>query len=128
MTVRVAINGLGRIGRNTFRALDEHPDLELIAVNDIADVETMAHLLQYDSILGRYGRAIAVGDGHLNVDGRRVRAISEPDPARIRWREAGVDVVLECTGRFTDADRARVHVQGGARKVIISAPGRNDDL
>ena len=128
MTVRVAINGMGRIGRNTFRALDEHPDLELVAVNDVMGIESMAHLLQYDSILGRYPRPIVAEEEHLSVDGRRFRATSEPNPARIRWGEVGADVVLECTGRFTDAEQARLHVEGGARKVITSAPGRNDDL
>ena len=129
MTVRVGINGFGRIGRNIFRAATENNcDIEVVAANDITDAATLAHLLKYDSALGRFPKPVrAEGDG-LVVDGRRLRILAERDPASLPWRELGVDIVVESTGLFTDAGRARAHIDGGgAAKVIISAPATNQD-
>ena len=130
MTVRVGINGFGRIGRNFFRAVQaSDADVEVVAFNDLGDVKTMAHLLKYDSILGRFPGTVEVtGDGFA-VDGRPVRALAERDPGALPWGDLGVDVVVESTGFFTKADAARAHVdQGGAKKVIISAPASGEDL
>jgi glyceraldehyde 3-phosphate dehydrogenase len=130
MTVRVGINGFGRIGRNFFRAAQaSSKDVEIVAFNDLGDVKTMAHLLKYDSVLGRYpGEVSVVGDG-LSVDGRTIKVLAEKDPGALPWGDLGVDVVVESTGFFTKAAEARKHVdQGGAKKVIISAPADDEDL
>jgi glyceraldehyde 3-phosphate dehydrogenase len=128
MSVRVGINGFGRIGRNVFRAAAENGDVEIVAVNDITDNETLAHLLQYDSVFGRYpGEVVAEGDT-LVVDGTPVKAFAERDPAALPWGDLGVDVVVESTGLFTARDKAALHMQGGAKKVIISAPAKGPDL
>ncbi|MBW3639414.1 MAG: type I glyceraldehyde-3-phosphate dehydrogenase [Actinobacteria bacterium] len=130
MTVRVGINGFGRIGRNFFRAAEaSSKDVEIVAFNDLGDVETMAHLLKYDSVLGRYpGEVSVVGEG-LSVDGRTIKVLAEKDPGALPWGDLGVDVVVESTGFFTKAAEARKHVdQGGAKKVIISAPADDEDL
>jgi len=130
VTVRVGINGFGRIGRNFFRAVQASgQDVEVVAFNDLGDVATMAHLLKYDSILGRFpGSVEATGEG-LQVDGRTVRALAERDPGALPWGDLGVDVVIESTGFFTKAEAARQHVDaGGAKKVIISAPATGEDL
>ncbi len=130
MTVRVGINGFGRIGRNFFRAVQAGgQDLEIVAFNDLGDVTTMAHLLKYDSILGRFpGQVEATGDG-ISVDGRTVKALAERDPGALPWGDLGVDVVVESTGFFTKAADARKHVdEGGAKKVVISAPADDEDL
>jgi glyceraldehyde 3-phosphate dehydrogenase len=128
VAIRIGINGLGRIGRNTFRAIEKHPDVELVAVNDITDSSTMAHLLQYDSILGTYAHQVLADGDSISVNGKRLRTFSEAQPEKLPWRELGVDIVLECTGKFTDA-RARKHIDsGGARKVVLSAPGKNEDV
>jgi len=130
VTVRVGINGFGRIGRNFFRAVQAGgQDLEIVAFNDLGDVTTMAHLLKYDSILGRFpGQVEATGDG-ISVDGRTVKALAERDPGALPWGDLGVDVVVESTGFFTKAADARRHVdEGGAKKVVISAPADDEDL
>ena len=129
MTVRVGINGFGRIGRNFFRAaLASGADIEVVAANDLTDNKTTAHLLKYDSILGRLPGEVTSDDEGIAVDGNPVRIFAERDPAALPWGELGVDVVLESTGLFTDASKAKAHVDGGAKKVIISAPAKNEDL
>ena len=131
MPVRVGINGFGRIGRNLFRAAmarEDAPDVEWIAVNDITDSRTLAHLLKYDSILGPYpGTVHAAGEAAIEVDGRELKVFAEKDPAALPWGELGVDVVIESTGIFTDRDGAAKHLAAGARKVIISAPATGPD-
>ncbi|WP_086820374.1 type I glyceraldehyde-3-phosphate dehydrogenase [Allokutzneria sp. NRRL B-24872] len=130
MTVRVGVNGFGRIGRNFWRAVQASgQDIEIVAFNDLGDVATMAHLLKYDSILGRLNGEVAVTDEGISVDGKTIRALAERDPGKLPWKDLGVDVVVESTGFFTNADAARKHVdEGGAKKVIISAPAKNEDL
>ncbi|MDQ3503801.1 MAG: type I glyceraldehyde-3-phosphate dehydrogenase [Actinomycetota bacterium] len=130
MTVRVGINGFGRIGRNFFRAAQaSSKDVEIVAFNDLGDVKTMAHLLKYDSVLGRYPGEVSVVDEGLSVDGRTIKVLAETDPGALPWGDLGVDVVVESTGLFTKAAEARKHVdQGGAKKVIISAPADDEDL
>jgi glyceraldehyde 3-phosphate dehydrogenase len=129
MALKVGINGFGRIGRNTYRAAQGRRDLEIVAVNDITDPATLAHLLKYDSILGNFtGEVSPDGDG-IKVDGSRVKVFAEKDPGNLPWKELGIDIVIESTGLFTDATRAKVHIdRGGARKVIISAPAKNEDI
>jgi glyceraldehyde 3-phosphate dehydrogenase len=127
--VKVAINGFGRIGRNLFRAAYERDaDLDIVAVNDITDVPTLAHLLKYDSILGRFPGEVTQGDGAITVDGKEIKVLAETDPAKLPWGELGVDVVIESTGRFTKRDDAAKHLEAGARKVIISAPATDPDV
>lgn len=130
MTVRVGVNGFGRIGRNFFRAVRAGGhDIEIVAFNDLGDVATMAHLLKYDSILGRLDADVQVTDEGISVDGKVIKALAERDPGKLPWKDLGVDVVVESTGFFTDATKARAHVdEGGAKKVIISAPAKNEDL
>jgi glyceraldehyde 3-phosphate dehydrogenase len=132
VTVRVGVNGFGRIGRNFWRAVHaangSAADLEIIAVNDLTDNATLAHLLRYDSVLGRLDADVRVEDDAIVVDGARVRALAERDPAKLPWGELGVDIVIESTGHFTKADDARMHLDAGARKVIISAPAKGEDL
>jgi glyceraldehyde 3-phosphate dehydrogenase len=129
MPLKVGINGFGRIGRNVYRAAHGRKDLEIVAVNDITDPETLAHLLKYDSILGNFeGKVRADGDA-LKVNGSSVRVFAEKDPGNLPWRDLGVDIVIESTGLFTDATKAKVHIdRGGAKKVIISAPAKNEDI
>ena len=130
MAIRVGINGFGRIGRNVVRAAKtmKATELEFVAVNDLTDTKTLAHLLKYDSVHGRFpGDVSAQGDG-LAVDGKTVRVLSEKDPAKLPWKDLGVDVVLESTGRFTDRDQAALHLSAGAKKVIISAPAKKEDI
>jgi len=130
MTTRVGINGFGRIGRQVLRAIrDYHPDkLEVTAINDLTDPETNAHLLKYDSNYGRFPGEVKVAKGNLQVDGSTIRVFSERDPTQIPWKEVGAEIVLESTGAFTDAEKARAHLGDGVKKVIISAPARNEDL
>ena len=129
MTVRVGVNGFGRIGRNFFRAVKASgQDIEVVAFNDLGDVATMAHLLKYDSILGRFPGEVSVSDEGIVVDGKTIKALAERDPANLPWGDLGVDVVLESTGFFTNADAAKAHIAGGAKKVIISAPAKGEDL
>ncbi|HET7590246.1 MAG TPA: type I glyceraldehyde-3-phosphate dehydrogenase [Solirubrobacterales bacterium] len=129
MAVKVGINGFGRIGRNVFRAAKEaNAEIEFVAVNDLVDTATMAHLLKYDSILGRYPGEVEAGDGVISVDGAEVKMLSERDPAQLPWGELGVDVVIESTGFFTARADAAKHLEAGARKVIISAPAKEPDV
>jgi glyceraldehyde 3-phosphate dehydrogenase len=128
MPVRVGINGFGRIGRNVFRAAQESgADVEIVAVNDITDTKTLAHLLKYDSVYGPFAGTVQAGDGVLEIDGREVRALAERDPAALPWGELGVDVVIESTGFFTKRPDAAKHLEAGAKKVIISAPATEPD-
>ncbi|QQM66575.1 type I glyceraldehyde-3-phosphate dehydrogenase [Actinomyces weissii] len=128
MTTRVGINGFGRIGRNFFRAaLEQGADIEVVAVNDLTDNKTLAHLLKFDSIMGRLGAEVSYDDESITVDGHRIVALAERDPANLPWGKLGVDVVIESTGFFTDATKAKAHIDGGAKKVIISAPAKNED-
>jgi len=129
VTVRVGINGFGRIGRNFFRAvLASGADIQVVAVNDLTDNATLAHLLKYDSILGRLDGAVSSTEDEISVDGKSFKVFAERDPANLTWSEVGADVVVESTGFFTDAVKAKVHVDNGAKKVIISAPAKNEDV
>jgi glyceraldehyde 3-phosphate dehydrogenase len=133
MTVRVGINGFGRIGRNFFRAVQAlnasgDADIEVVAANDLGDLTTMAHLLKYDSILGRFPEDVSVTDDGIRIGNRTLRILAERDPAQLPWKDLGVDVVVESTGLFTDATKAKAHLDGGAQKVIISAPAKNEDV
>jgi glyceraldehyde 3-phosphate dehydrogenase len=129
MGIRVGINGFGRIGRNFFRAQQAlGADLEIVALNDLGDAKTMAHLLRYDSNLGPFQGEVELADGVLRAGGEEVRILSERDPAALPWGELGVDVVLESTGHFTDRDGAGKHLEGGAKKVLISAPAKDPDV
>ena len=129
MTTKVGINGFGRIGRNIYRAADElKPDFEIVAVNDIGDAATFAHLLKHDTALGTFGPSVSASGDTIKVDGRTVKFLSVRDPGDLKWQELGVDIVVESTGLFTDANKARVHIdKGGAKKVVISAPATNQD-
>ena len=129
MAVKVGINGFGRIGRNVFRAAHAAgADLEIVAVNDLVDTETMGHLLKYDSILGRFPGTVEVGDDALTIDGKELKVLSERDPADLGWGDLGVDVVIESTGFFTKREDAAKHLAAGAKKVIISAPATEPDV
>jgi glyceraldehyde 3-phosphate dehydrogenase len=128
MSVRVGINGFGRIGRNVFRAAADVDDVEIVAVNDLTDAETLAHLLQYDSIFGRYPGEVSASEGEIVVDGTPVKVLSERDPAELPWGELGVDVVVESTGLFASGEAAKAHLDAGAKKVVISAPAKDPDL
>ena len=128
MTIRVGINGFGRIGRNFYRALVESgADIEVVGVNDLTDNKTLAHLLKYDTVLGRLGKTVDFDDENIIVDGKKIRALAERDPANLPWGELGADIVIESTGFFTDATKAKAHIDAGAKKVIISAPAKNED-
>jgi glyceraldehyde 3-phosphate dehydrogenase len=125
----VGINGFGRIGRNFFRAVQASgADIEIVAANDLGDLKTMAHLLKYDSILGRFPAEVSVVDGGIKVGDATLQILAEKDPAQLPWKDLGVDVVVESTGFFTDATKAKAHLDGGAKKVIISAPASNEDF
>jgi len=129
MPVRVGINGFGRIGRNVLRAgLAKQTDIEWVAVNDITDNETLGHLFRYDSILGPYQGSVEIGEAGLTVDGKEIKVLAERDPANLPWDDLGVDVVLESTGFFTGRDDAAKHLEAGAKKVVISAPGKKEDF
>jgi glyceraldehyde 3-phosphate dehydrogenase len=130
MAIRVGINGFGRIGRNVVRAAKamQVTDLDFVAVNDITDTKTLAHLLTYDSVHGKFPGTISTNAEGLVVDGDAMRVLAEKDPAKLPWKDLGVDVVLESTGRFTDRDQAALHLTGGAKKVIISAPAKKEDI
>ncbi|GAB3084930.1 MULTISPECIES: type I glyceraldehyde-3-phosphate dehydrogenase [Isoptericola] len=128
MTIRVGINGFGRIGRNFYRALVESgADIEVVGVNDLTDNKTLAHLLKYDTVLGRFPKSVDFDDENIIVDGQKIRALAERDPANLPWGELGADIVIESTGFFTDATKAKAHIDAGAKKVIISAPAKNED-
>ena len=128
--VRVGINGFGRIGRQSLRAIRERGGraVQVVAINDIADLPTNVHLFRFDSNYGRYPGRVEARDGELVIDGDVIKVFQERDPATIRWKEAGVDLVIESTGRFTQAEKARGHLAGGARKVVISAPAKDEDI
>ncbi|AXO35608.1 type I glyceraldehyde-3-phosphate dehydrogenase [Micromonospora chalcea] len=129
MTIRVGINGFGRIGRNFFRAvLASGADIEVVAVNDLTDNATLAHLVKYDSILGRLPHEVKATADEITVGGKTIKAYAEKDPANLPWGEVGADVVIESTGFFTDGTKAKAHLDGGAKKVIISAPAKNEDV
>ena len=130
MTTRLGINGFGRIGRLTFRSIKAYHDdeLEIVAVNDLTDPKTNAHLLKWDSTYGAYPGQVEATEDSIIVDGNRVKVLAERDPGKIPWREYGVDLVIESTGLFTDATKARAHLEGGAKRVIISAPAKNEDV
>ncbi|MCA0435366.1 MAG: type I glyceraldehyde-3-phosphate dehydrogenase [Actinobacteria bacterium] len=129
MTVRVGINGFGRIGRNFFRAVAASgADIEIVAVNDLTDNKTLAHLLKYDSILGRFPGEVSYDDESITAGGKKFAAWAERDPAKLDWKSVGADIVVESTGFFTDATKAKAHIDGGAKKVIISAPATNEDI
>jgi glyceraldehyde 3-phosphate dehydrogenase len=130
MAIRVGINGFGRIGRQVLRAarLQGVADIEIVAVNDLTDTKTLAHLFKYDSVHRTYPGPVTARDGAIHVDGHEVKVFAEKDPAALKWKDLGVDLVLESTGRFTNADQARKHIDGGAKKVIISAPAKGEDL
>jgi len=129
VTIRVGINGFGRIGRNFYRAaLSRGADIELVGVNDLTDNATLAHLLKYDSILGRLGQEVKASADEISVGGHTFKALAERDPAKLPWGDLGADVVIESTGLFTDATKAKVHADNGAKKVIISAPAKNEDV
>ena len=127
--VKVGINGFGRIGRNVLRAALGRNNFQVVAINDLTDSKTLAHLLKYDSLLGTLPTEVEAGEGQLVIGGRPIRVFSERDPGSISWKSAGADIVIESTGFFTDKAKAEVHItNGGAKRVIISAPGKNDDI
>jgi glyceraldehyde 3-phosphate dehydrogenase len=128
MAVRVAINGLGRIGRATFKLLLDTPELELVAVNDIGDLENMVYLLKYDTVYGRYEREVAAQDGKIIVDGKEIAYLSEKDPTKLPWRDMNVELVFECTGIFTKQEDAGKHITAGSRWVILSGPTSSKDV
>ena len=129
MTVKIGINGFGRIGRNFFRAARKKgADIEIVAVNDITDARTLAHLLKYDSVLGRFEGDVSFDEGGLVVDGNPLKVVAERDPANLPWKELGAEIVVESTGLFTDRESAQKHLEAGAQKVIISAPAKGEDI
>jgi len=128
MAIKVAINGFGRIGRNFFRAAAASKTLEIVAVNDLTDAATLAHLLKYDSVHGAFKGKVEAGKDEIIVDGKAIKVLKSTDPAALPWKELGVEIVIESTGRFTDQESAGKHLKAGARKVIISAPGKDVDL
>lgn len=129
MSIKVGINGFGRIGRSYFRGISTYGgDIEIVAINDLTDNKTLAHLLEYDSILGHLGEAVSYDDSSLTVSGKKVHAFAEKDPKNLPWGELGVDIVLECTGLFRTGETAQAHIDAGAKKVLISAPAKNEDI
>ncbi len=130
MAIRVGINGFGRIGRNVVRAAKAMnvSELEFVAVNDLTDTKTLSHLLKYDSVHGRFQGEVAARADSISVDGRSIKVLSEKDPAKLPWKDLGVELVLESTGRFTDREQAALHLKGGAKRVIISAPAKQEDV
>ena len=129
MSIRIGINGFGRIGRNVFRALGKSAkDIEVVAINDLTDPATLAHLLKYDSIHGRYNGSVTVDGTTMTVDGKSMKVLAERDPSNLPWKDLNVDIVLESTGFFTQRDKAAQHLKAGAQKVIISAPAKQEDI
>jgi glyceraldehyde 3-phosphate dehydrogenase len=127
--IKVAINGFGRIGRPVFRRiLDNHPEIEVVAINDLTDNKTLAHLLKYDSVYGTYNREVSATEDEIIVDGRKYLGLAEEDPEKLPWKKLGVDIVLECTGYFSDRKGAEKHIKAGAKKVIMSAPCKDNDV
>src|SRR5664280_2256842 len=128
MTIKVGINGFGRIGRNAFRAALGNPFIEIVAVNDLTDAKTLAHLLKYDSVHGTLNAEVKVEKDTIIVNGKSIKVLAEKDPAALPWGALGVQVVVESTGRFTDVDKAAAHIKAGVKKVIISAPAKGEDI
>jgi glyceraldehyde 3-phosphate dehydrogenase len=128
MAVKVGINGFGRIGRNVFRAALGNPEIDFVAVNDLTSPATLAHLLKYDSILGNLKNEVTSGDDFIAVDGKKIKVFAERDPAKLPWAETGAQIVVESTGFFTDAEKAKAHLGSTVKKVIISAPATNEDI
>jgi glyceraldehyde 3-phosphate dehydrogenase len=130
MAIRVGINGFGRIGRQVVRAakLQEIADLDFVAINDLTDTKTLAHLFKYDSVHRTYKGEVSAGDGSISIDGDEMKVLAEKEPSKLPWKDLGVDIVLEATGRFTDASAARKHIDAGAKKVVISAPAKGEDI
>ena len=128
MAIKVGINGFGRIGRNVLRASLKDPNLDFVAVNDLTDPKTLAHLLKYDSVLGNLPNQVTAGGDSIQVDGKNIKVFKEKDPAALPWESVGAQVVIESTGRFTDANDAKKHLRGPVKKVIISAPAKNEDV
>ncbi|HZG56913.1 type I glyceraldehyde-3-phosphate dehydrogenase [Paenibacillus sp.] len=126
--VKVGINGFGRIGRNVFRAAFSNPDVDIVAINDLTDVKTLAHLLKYDTTHGKFEASVEAAEGALIVDGKTVKVFSERDPGNLAWGSVGAEIVIESTGIFTAKEKAELHLKGGAKKVIISAPATNEDI
>tara|TARA_R110002049_G_scaffold2557_1_gene18950 strand:- start:2439 stop:3437 length:999 start_codon:yes stop_codon:yes gene_type:complete len=124
MSTKIGINGFGRIGRIAFRIAAKHDDVEIVAVNDLLDVDHLAYLLEYDSVHGKYPGAVEVKDGNLVVDGKQIRVSAERNPENLKWDEVGVEIVVDCTGIFTELDSAGAHIKAGAKKVVISAPSK----
>ena len=124
--IRVAINGFGRIGRQALKVALDHPDISVVAINDLSDAATLAHLFQYDTAYGHFPRPMEAQKGSLNIDGISIALLAERDPAQLPWKELRIDIVLECTGRFTDPIAARAHIQAGAKRVLISAPAKGE--
>jgi glyceraldehyde 3-phosphate dehydrogenase len=128
VTIKVGINGFGRIGRLVFRAMEKDPAVEVVAVNDLTDAKTLAHLLKYDSIHGMFGESVTADEDGFTIDGRHVKVSAERDPSNLKWGDLGVDLVVESTGFFTDGEKAKAHLDAGAKKVLISAPATNEDI
>jgi len=129
MSIKVGINGFGRIGRNSFKAaISKHPEIEIVAINDLYDTKTLAHLLKYDSVFGSPDASIEAKDGALVVNDREIKVFAEKDPGNIPWKDLGVDIVVESSGVFTSKEKAIKHIEAGAKKVIISAPAKNEDI
>ena len=124
--VKIAINGFGRIGRSFFREAFRLPEFEIVAVNDLNDTKTLAYLLKYDSVYGRYQKKVEAKDGHFLVDGKEIKVIAEKEPAKLPWKKLGIDIVVESTGFFADGERAKAHLDAGAKRVVISAPATGD--
>ena len=128
MATKIGINGFGRIGRNVFRAALNNPEVDFVAVNDLTDAQTLAHLLKYDSVHGTLAADVKAEGGNLVVNGKTIKVLAERDPANLPWKALGVEIVIESTGRFTDADKAAAHLTAGAKKVIISSPAKGEDI
>ncbi len=129
MSIKVAINGLGRTGRPTLRRIiDNHPNLEVAAINDLTDTKTLSHLLKYDSLYGIYNKEVEVNPDSLIVGGKKIKVFSEKEPANLPWKDLGIDIILECSGEFTEFATAEKHLEAGAKKVIMSAPAKDKEI
>jgi glyceraldehyde 3-phosphate dehydrogenase len=128
MKTRIAINGFGRIGRPALKIALKNENLEVVAINDLADDKTLAHLFKYDSLYGTFSGEVEVGNGEIIIDGKSIKSFTEPDPTKLLWKDLGVDIVLECSGVFDDREKAGKHIEAGAKKVILSAPPKGDDI
>ena len=128
MKIKLAINGFGRIGRNVLKAGIDHPNVEFVAINDLTDTRTLAHLLKYDTAYGVYDKEIGYDEGHIIIDGHPIQVVAEKEPAKLPWKEFNIDVVLECTGRFTNEEGMRQHIEAGAKRVVLSAPAKGGNV